>query len=555
MNEVTNQIEGKKPRSKFKKVLILLLILLLLCAVGYGVYYFMNNKTSPKKEANQKTFSGELAPLEAKTDSSRTITKTFSSAGGVMSIESAEGTLYTLTVPVEALILPSTVTMTPLTENPIANYGTSADKGVSLSGKFSFIRPVYLTIQPNTKKPTEKIKFNYCAVGSYGYDPEVCAGVAGIPFGAGVAPGKVMVFADTKRDEVLLQPTVYTGMKNTTNGIVYYPGSYFADQVNKNQLTDLAKKTFDGSNDYINQTEVLTHLIAFGGDLTPFKYEIERFARQKGDYPREVLKGAIIALAYGDKTIAAKRTEEYKVRITQKSKDIRSSFLPWTRYAAITNQIKAQKNKNHEPAKKSGLIEKVYAELPDYDPSGSNNGGDASGLPDYQGDNGVDYHNGGDSSSWSDIWNDLFPSSDDPAPDDGDVDPNLRDWSDTEAEDADQQNADDEIEQGCRNTINDANATACEKAQAIRTLITMGKVTGADVPSYSSILEQCSQQCTTMGECEDTGDIGEKWGLTEVVNFANNRIILFLKEAENCDLAHKQGLADFGNNMCVNPAE
>jgi len=82
--------------------------------------------------------------------------------------------------------------MTPVKNVPFKNFGKSAyGSGVKLSESFTFIRPVYLTIQPNTAEPTDLDNtgtrvWGRCTVGSRGFDPEVCAAQNKVPFVNGI---------------------------------------------------------------------------------------------------------------------------------------------------------------------------------------------------------------------------------------------------------------------------------------------------------------------------------------------------------------------------------
>jgi hypothetical protein len=550
MNEekVTDNLQGPPPPTKKKRSCLWLIILIILLLLG-GAYYWYSKNGLPvieKENPAETGFSGELKAVDPEVDADRKISKTLTSAGGVMQVEAADGTLYTLTVPEEALILPSTVEMTPLSKSPIENYGTpTTGFGVSLSGKFDFIRPAYLTIQPKTKKPAEKPAANYCSVGSRIYNPELCAGMAGIPFVAGIAPGQVVAYSSKTNDQVLLTPTIFTGMKNTWNAMLWQPGSYFADTINKSKADSLTKITLVNSSDYVNRSEVLTHLLALGGDLTPYKDEIARFAREKKDYPREVLKGAIIGLAVDNQEVFRERSQDFYDLYVNKFKDLRSSFIPWPRYAATYRQLLAM-NRPEYKNKKSAFwqISRALA-IQDWEdlPEGSSDSDYADSLPNYDGDNGVDYGDDSNSTSWDDIINSLLPPTSDGKDD-------LQDWSNVEQNDQLGRDTDDVIEAGARATLDKSSATACEKAQAIQTLITLNRVKSSELERFKQIVLDCANKCVTLEQCEGMGDIGDRWGSPEIINAANTQILVLLQQASDCDLAKKKGLSDYGNNAC-----
>ncbi|MCX6809776.1 MAG: hypothetical protein NTZ65_03470 [Candidatus Berkelbacteria bacterium] len=557
----------QKPKKDGKKktgLIIVIVVLLLLILLGVGGFYLYRkianvfkgsiNTSQSNESVEEGEYKASLKPIKAQTDTdkARSVTKTVSSAGAVLQTQGADGTLYTLNVPVDAIILPSEVTMTPLTNVPVSGYKDKVVGGVVLTGGFDFIRPTYLSIQPNRTKPEKKPAFSYCVVGSRGFDPEVCAGAAGIPFTSGVAPGKIVAFASQSGKEdaqAFLEPTIYTGIKDTYTAQVLYPGAYFADNANKADVEKFAQTTFALGADFTNKTEVLMHLVALGGKIDPYKAEIKRFERQKTDYPREVLKSAILARAIGNKEIATKRIDDYYNTISKRSKNIRSSFVPVIRYAGVIRQVNSSAAKKHRFAQsgKSNIAyaaEPVKLALDDFVPTG--NGGDEnydSPLPNFEGDNGVDYGDGQPPRTWQDIWNELAPP--------GTTPPELQDWLDAVADAAAQKKADDELEKNCRDEINSKNTTACEKAQAIRTVVALGRMKGSDYNSFSGIINSCAKECATMEECENMGDLGDKWGNSTISNNAANSIQEFLlKNSQECDLAHKKGLADFGNNTC-----
>jgi hypothetical protein len=538
--------------------------LILLLILYFGLAFVLNklNGGSWSWKSTSKSTSkatGDLKVASPKLEEGSAKSATFSAAGGVMSVRGADGTLYTLTVPPEALILPSTVTMTPLSGLPLSGIDkATAGNGVSLAGEFSFIRPAYLTIQPNTEKLGKKATANYCSIGSALYDPEICAGLAKIPFGLGVAPGQILAGVHPDRsNQILLEPTVFTGMKNTTNGIIYWPGSYFAAKVDKDTVDKFAQMTLHNGADIVNQGETYIHLAALGGSLEPYKAEIARFKRAKDDYPREVLKDAMVALAVGDKEIATTRTNAYKETIARKSTDIRGTFIPWIRYAAITMQVDAQAALKGKKLTSGGtrVAYASEAQLQDWGAvRNRNDGGDQSSNPplrNYEGDNGVNYGDDrGSSSSWSDIWNNLFPP-DNPEPDPGNGGgDNIQDWGDIAANDAAEQNADDDIANGCWDTLAKEYASMCEKADAVRTLIALGRVNKDTQPIFADILAACAAQCATLAECEGLGDIGDQWGNQDIINAVQKRMIDILQDAETCDIVKKKGLADYGQNSC-----
>lgn len=93
----------------------------------------------------------DASPLRATltVDTARAVTQTVAPAGGTLAATGADGTLYTLSIPADALLQATDITMTPLTSLSVAGLATSAGYGVQLSPEGqSFINFVTLTITP-----------------------------------------------------------------------------------------------------------------------------------------------------------------------------------------------------------------------------------------------------------------------------------------------------------------------------------------------------------------------------------------------------------------------
>jgi hypothetical protein len=352
-----------KPKSKLGKIIKILFILLILAIIYWAVFYYLLPKLrGPKAEPKPRSISLEK---------DREVKKIVSPAGEVLTTQGSDGTLYSLTVPPGAVVMPVTVTLTPMSDVPFSDMKKGdAGNGVYVGppGKhgMTFIRPAYLTIKPNTSVPQKNewgdVPWGRCNIGSRGYDPEICAGNKNLPFGVGVDPGKVVLFFNTASDNTLLTPTVPTGEQDSYSAAIWQTGTYMADTMSKKEVEPFLKSTFSAGHDYVNETEVLTHYGALGGDLEPYKKEIARFAREKTDYPREVLKGSIIALAVSDKEAAKKRVEDFKHIFSKKFKNIKGTFLPWPRYVATLHQVRASVNKKKSATNRFQFVPTALAQ-------------------------------------------------------------------------------------------------------------------------------------------------------------------------------------------------
>lgn len=92
-------------------------------------------------------------------DSARSVTQTIPLAGGTLSATGADGAVYSLTIPGNALLLPTAITMTPLSRIEGLDLATDASWGVQLSPDGTrFQNFVTLTITPpaGASAPVEK---------------------------------------------------------------------------------------------------------------------------------------------------------------------------------------------------------------------------------------------------------------------------------------------------------------------------------------------------------------------------------------------------------------
>jgi len=502
--------EKTKPKSKaWLWVLLIVLVLTIAGIVGYSwlkkIIIPTNNTTS---DVTTTIDSNELAVKTAKIDKDKAVTKTFGQAGGTMSTQAADGTLYTLTVSDDSLILPAEVSMTPLTESPINGINKpTAGFGVYLSGKFEFIRNSYLTIQPNTSMPadvdkTGATKWGRCTIASRGYDPEICAGINKVVFAGGVEPGKVVVHAINNDDEklTLLAPTVPTGEAKIYNAIVTGPGAYFGTKIDKKMAEKFALKTFSDAFDYDNATEVLMHLLTLKGDVKPYTDRIQRFARSDGSWPRETLEGAILELAINDQEGYKERIADFKSTIDKNIANLRASYMPWARYAALMSQLSVGRNTKTTT---SWLFTPVKAAE--------------------------------DPSTWP---------------------PELQDYDETARNDTGGSDYAETLHQnmlkGFRNAATSHFNSCTEKAVALEALEFYMALDEADRSAARTILKQCANQCKTLEECEQMGNENDKFNGSDrdAAAAIAYRITAFLEQGGDCTSLVKKNLENYGKNFC-----
>lgn len=509
-NKVNAAAGEAKPKKKgcFWAILILIILIIAGIAIGYSkakkaITALIQEENSSAVDDSEDVYKGNLDVKTAKIDREKAVTKTFGQAGGTMSTRAADGTLYTLTVPDDALILESQVSMSPLTESPVAGIDKpTAGYGVYLDGGFEFIRPAFITIQPNTEMPEFDIgkaaTWGRCTIASRGYDPEICVAEKKIPFAGGVEPGKVVIMAVNETDYklVLTAPTIPIGEANVYNAEVYRPGAYFATEIDKNMAGQLAEKTFSDDFDYANAAESLMHLLTLGGDINKYKDRIAKFATSESSYPRETLKGAILAKAVGDQKTYDARIEDFKSAIDKNITKARGSFFQMPRYAALVLQLQ-----NKRAGATSYLFDDAYAddglgEWPD-------------SLPDYD----EDARNDTGGSSWC---QDLLNA----------------------------------LNQRYRDIIGTSNFSCSEKAWAAESLELLGTIDAADREAINTILGKCADQCKTLEECERQADIANKNGNKDAATAAIYRMTAYLEKATDCTSQTKKTLETYGQNFC-----
>lgn len=500
MADTLQQGQPGSPKKKSKACLWIVLIVIFLI-LATGAYYFLKIKKSEDTESPTATV--DLSVKEAKIDKDKAVTKTFGQDGGTISTRASDGTLYTLTVPGDALILPAEVSMSPLTESPVTGIDNpSAGYGVYLNGSFSFIRPAFITIQPNTEIPEYNIAkattWGRCTIASRGYDPEICIGEKNIPFAGGIEPGKVVVMATNTDDDkrILLSPTIPIGETNVYNAEVYKPAAYFGTIVDKKLASKLAEKTFADSFEYINATEVLMHLLTLGGDLTPYKDEVARFERGEKSYPRETLKGAILAKALNDEETYQSRIDDFKSNIDKNITNARGSFYISPRYVALLKQLQISRQGSTSFLSIKAKASSDLGEWPD-------------SLPDY--DENARSDTGG--SSWA---SNLLAS----------------------------------LNQRYRDILGSSIYSCSEKAWASESLEMLGTIDAADREAINTILGKCADQCKTLEECERQSDIATKNGNTDAATAAIYRMTAFLEKSTDCTSQTKKTLETYGQNFC-----
>ena len=520
------EASGQKSGAKKIFCILTVVILIILLLAGLAIWYFFFHLRAAKNTS--QTNSGELSVQPAEIDRERAVVKTFGPDGGVMTTRAADGTLYSLTVPSDALILPSQVSMSPLKSLPIKNYqNAEAGQGVFLDGKFSFIRPAFLTIQPNTEMPsgldkTGAVKWGRCKIVSRGFDPEICAGLRKIPFNGGVEAEKVVIAVDADNDTILLNPTIAIGQTNVYSAHVWGKGAFLADKITKSEAETLARLTYNKSYDYVNQSEVLMHLLMLGGDLSSYKEQISRFAREKKDYPREVLKGAIIALVVDDQESYQQRIEDFQNKIEQNIGRARGSVLPLPRYVVLLKQIEA--DLANKPATSWNLIGRVMAA----EIKCTESEAPAEEQPNWD---------GLDISNWP---------------------PQLQDYDETAANQATNnwlEDMNNRSRQMLRNILGSSIYSCAEKAWAAEALQNLGGLDADDCAAIKQILSQCADKCATLEECEKQGDAAHKYNDRDAIASVNYRITAFLESGLDCTSPTKKNLKTYGQNFCQGAEE
>lgn len=329
-----------------KKIIWLFLGLILLASLILAVFIFWPKltKTTLVKES---TFSQQLTPVLPGIDQERAMTKVIGAAGGVVFTRTASGMLVSLTVPPDALVLDTEISIAPLKSLPVSGYERAdIGFGVIVEPRDNFLqKPAYLSFVPNTEIPnfdeTKRVPWDRCNIGSVGFDPNICAGLNKYAFGYGVNPGEVVIFANHEDKYLRLMPTVPIGDKKSYNSQIWRGGLYFADKVNQSEIKTLLDVTLKDS-DFEHEVEGLSHLASFGGDLNPYLEIIGDFDRSSSSFPRDIAKSIFIANQAGQNEIVRQKIDEFKHEYDVNFEYVRSSYLPWPNYYALLEQLVAQ---------------------------------------------------------------------------------------------------------------------------------------------------------------------------------------------------------------------
>ena len=92
-------------------------------------------------------------------DTARTVTQTVPLTGGTLSVTGADGAVYTLTVPADALLEPTAISITPLTSLAVAGLAADAAYGVQLGpdgAQFSNFVTLTIAPPPGTNAPIDR---------------------------------------------------------------------------------------------------------------------------------------------------------------------------------------------------------------------------------------------------------------------------------------------------------------------------------------------------------------------------------------------------------------
>ncbi len=346
------QQQNTEPKKHKKKWLLLVLLLLLLLLAGGGVYYWLHrdNKQQSSKNSTETGFAGELKATAPKIDEDYKVTRSIGTNGGIIMAQSRSGTLYTLVIPADAMLVPKTITLAPLSSSSITNYDSDSDPGVWIGPDGTgglFNRSAYLIIQHNTKKPTTGSFGQYgpCNTSSRFFDPQWCAANNKTAFGYGVEANKVVTVSRYDLKSVTAAPTIPTGkdmyVASTTHG-----GSFASAKINGTKAVQLAQATFgkrSGADDE-HKAEALAHVAAFNKDLSQFSDEIDWFTKAKRDYPRDLLKEAIVANQAGKGNIAQNRVDQFVYIMNRNIENYSTSFLPTVDYEALRVQLDHELN-------------------------------------------------------------------------------------------------------------------------------------------------------------------------------------------------------------------
>jgi len=496
----------KPKKKKFKVIILLILLLIMLVIGGYFLYQYLKGSNKKTETNIEERFAGELKVRDPKVDESKKVEKAMGPAGGVIQIE-ANGNLYTLTVPPEALLIPVNVSLAPLTETPIENYAREdLGFGVAVGPDSNFLnQTASLTVQKGEKKPTTAPEWGRCEIGSRGYDAEICAGEQEFPFNYGVEPGKISLFANKDRG-IMFMPTIPTGEDGVVSSRVWRGGPFLFDKVNKTELSQLAAKGVANSSDMANEVEPMIQVLAYEGNLEPYQDKIKDLKRSKSSYPRTIMEAIFLANEIGEKDVTKEKVDEFLKEYEQNFRFIRSAYLPWASYASTYHQLEILCPDKIE--KGTSFIPQALAK--------ANKGKVQRNTEAARKANGA--------MLWGPFLAERKRMMDEA-------------WA----------------------TFNKTNLSACEKVDAIEMLkLTKAEMTEAQKEQARAILKEAAKCCSTSEMCAKAAAMA-KWLNDPETEYEalKKKKALEDKAKKNCtpsdSLTHKKGLEDFGYNEPCEP--
>lgn len=483
----------KKPFLKrFWPLLIILFLFLILGTVG--LFFFSNKKDNSQNSTLETGFAQTLTPKTSPTsEANAKVSKTIGPAGGIVQLKTQDYT-YTLTVPQEVLPINYEVSLTPLTENPIAGYerpdfgyGVLVEPEGSLFGV-----PAYLSVVKTKSQESEKVVWGYCNIGSAGFDMEICLGEKEYPFNFGVDKGRVALLVD--QETISFLPTVPSVEENQINARIWGGGVFLFDSVNKTELVQILKSEKFDSPDFASEVEPFAHLVAFGGLDKTYKEQIKDFSRSKSSFPRVNLEAIIVAATIGENKVAQEKLDQFFEEYEKNFNFIRSSYLPWMSYYATLLQLE------------NLLVE--YKDL--------------SFIPRVS---------AGSKPPASKKASENFMSLD----------------RDTYIKVLKQKEA---IVKQARETLNKENLSPSERLDAIEILEAQKSATEEDRKKAAVVLEQAAEQAPTVSEAERIAEMAKKQKNTIAEYKAVARLQKLLEKYESCADTTKKTLSNFGMNDC-----
>jgi len=283
-------------------------------------------------------------------DNSRFEYMIFDPNGGIISTEFTDGTKVYLVYPIDSFLIPTLVTLAPITRSPFSNYiPHNRFHGVSigpLDSTYSPQRPAYLVFdlnknRANISKPNTASACNYLF---NNFNPTICAASKNIPLGYGVDAGKVVFGIDYNNEDQQLLYTYPIGDPDLIVAQIYRNGVYFYDEVDATLAKQLGEITLAQSSSSTNELTAVAQILASNQTSEKASTYMNRMQFSSSNTPRESLQAVNLANKLNLANTVRAKLNEYDHSLDSYSTMIRATGDQWADFPALAKVFNSQLN-------------------------------------------------------------------------------------------------------------------------------------------------------------------------------------------------------------------